>query len=429
METQPGEECVVATMNSLCKSTPSSLLEKMPIEVLFMIASQLTFRGVRVATLVSKQLRSALMPLIFNKIILSGDFKALSREMRSILNGELRTFTKRILPYAKYSVVTIRIEPCSVHDIVSDSHLWASRIAVLSEFISKLSCVDAIDFAFRNHFSFSRVVPHSFDDLHLQSVLEFLSNTPKWDGPKTVIFSGQRNRPSFTTIMRQFTHDSVKAVHLPRTTAWGHRAALQSTMPSLKGLKYDLTRIPLESTTLACIDQNTLRMIHQSLPHLHSLVIYQLDRDTFVLEHSPVTKKTRLPNFSDQVAQLIGRLKEMQQLRRFAFAFDKKWMIQEYSPEALLELNARLRQADSAPSASEDIDWTHYHTSRAQDHEWHSNLVTHILDAVPQLKELCVLPPGSRFYRGTKNEGVVSFRRINPGDPGEESRFPNRLLD
>jgi hypothetical protein len=75
----------------------------MPTEVIFMIASQLSFRGVRVATLVSKQLRSALMPLIFNKIIPSGGFKALAREMRSILNGELRTFTKLILPYVKYS--------------------------------------------------------------------------------------------------------------------------------------------------------------------------------------------------------------------------------------------------------------------------------------------------------------------------------------
>lgn len=119
----------------------------------------------------------------------------------------------------------------------------------------------------------------------------------------------------------------------------------------------------------------------------------------------------------------------MQQLRRFAFALDIKWTIQEYSPEALDELVERLRQADSATFASEDIDWTHYHTSRVQDHEWHSNLVTHILNAVPQLKELCVLPPGSRFYRGTKTEGIVSFRRVNPGDPGEESRFPNRLLD
>ncbi|KAF5645976.1 uncharacterized protein FTJAE_2407 [Fusarium tjaetaba] len=428
METQPGEERAVATMNNLRKPTPSNLLEKMPREVIFMIASQLPFRGVMVATLVSKQLRSALMPLIFNKITFSGDFKALSREMRSILNGELGNFIKLILPHAK--VVTIRIEPCSFHDIVSDSHLWESRIAVISEFISKLSCVDTIDFAFRNYsVNFYRVAPPSFDDPHLSSVLESLSNTPKWDGPKTVIFSGQRNRPSFTTIMRQFTPDSVKAVHLPRTTAWGHRAALQATMPSLKGLKYDITRLPIESTTLACIDQTTLRMIHQSLPHLHSLVICQMDRDTFMLQYGPITKKPRLPNLSDQVAQLIGRLKEMQQLRRFAFALDMKWTPQEYSPEAFLEVFERLRQADSVILASEDIDWTPFDTSKTQDHEWHSNLVTHILDAVPQLKELCVLPPGSRFYRGTKTEGVVSFRQVNSGDPGEESRFPNRLLD
>ncbi|KAF4437619.1 hypothetical protein FACUT_5551 [Fusarium acutatum] len=396
METEQGEQHAVATINDPSTPASSNFLEKLPTEILFMITSQLGHLYLTNATLVSKRLRSVVIPRLFKKIRLSGSLRKLACDMRSILGGKFGYFMQLILSYAK--VVTIRFEPSRS----TNSGLSARRIAIISEFISKLSSVDVIAFDLRINVNSDRNLPRDFDDSYVETAMDLLCNSPKWNGPKTVLFPGQKNLPTFSSIMRQFAPDSVKAVHLPGDSGTRYHSVLQSTFPSLEGLEIEMTGFTVRSRTLACMDSRLLRRLYHDLPHLESLVLDQVDPRRFVELFGLFKTKSTLPNLDRTIERLISQLKDMPSLRRFAFSLLIEWMASEYQWESRDERKSRLSRLDPPPVTSEQDEGPYWLKTNAERDEWYSRAVTRILDGVPQLKELCVKATLPVAHQGPK---------------------------
>jgi hypothetical protein len=170
------------------------------------------------------------------------------------------------------------------------SHLSADRIAVISEFVAKLSSIDVITFKFGvEHRSGAR---RSLLEL---AMTEALGNTPQWSGPKTVVFSGRRNLPIFTAIVNHFAPNTVQVVQFPRGSARNHLLALKSTFPSIKGLKADVSRFSSESRTLACMKKDVLIAFDRDFPNLESLVLDQLCISEFTRHFGRFRKAPGLP--------------------------------------------------------------------------------------------------------------------------------------
>ncbi|KAK2125658.1 hypothetical protein NOF04DRAFT_1371675 [Fusarium oxysporum II5] len=402
----PSDQSFTLLLHSLTTPTSLSALEKMPTEVLLMIGSHVGSIAFRVATLVSKRLRSVLLLRLFKRITFSGTLRKLAHDMRSFLSGEYKHLMMTILPALKS--VTIRFEPHSLAEESTDSHLSTNRIAVISEFISKLSSIDLISFDNQVRSNHSREIAFT----------EALGNAPQWNGPKAVIFCGHRNLRLFT----QF----------PQYTAKRHPLALKSACPLLKGLRADVSAIKSRSRTLACMSSNTLRAMNRDFPHLEALVLDQVDAHTIVSGGGRIYKKPYRPNLNECVEKLIAQLKAMPRLRRFAFTLQKYWLCNEYDCELF---NKRVRSLsgdesdDPLQATSEPNEWPYWLPTAAQQEEWHSELITRILEAVPQLKELCIVLDPLEYHRGTKTENIVTVRRVQFGYLEKPSQFPYVLAD
>ncbi|KAI1035822.1 hypothetical protein LB505_003763 [Fusarium chuoi] len=400
METDKQKEHAAVIKNSLTTPTSMSALEKLPTEVILMIASEV-FPHFMVVTLVSKRLRSVLLPQCFKTLKFSGSLKKLAHDMKSFLSGDLKHLMTTILSTLKS--VTIRFEPYSHAEKRTDLHLSTHRIAVIGEFISKISSVDLI--------SFDNQIKDQID------FTEGLGNTPKWNGPKSIIFCGRRNLAIFSALVNQFAPDTVKAVQLPRQTILNHPLALKSAFPFLKGLKADLTSFNTRSRTLACMSSNLIQRFNHDFPHLEVLILDQLEANAFVSSGGLIYVKPQLPDLSEYVEKLIAQLKSMPRLRRLAFSLQKDWLCLEYDCDMFHRISSPSGDESDDPSKSEsDVpmqatlepnEWPYWLPTSAQ-REWHSNLVTRILEAVPQLKELCIVLERSTYYRGTKTEGIVT---------------------
>ncbi|RBA19872.1 hypothetical protein FPRO05_09172 [Fusarium proliferatum] len=176
----------------------------------------------------------------------------------------------------------LRFEPYSRAEARTDLHLSTHRIAVISEFISKLSSIDLI--------SFDNQIKDEID------FAEGLGNTPKWNGPKSAIFCGRRNLLIFSALIQHFAPNTAKAVKLPRLTAKNHPLALKSAFPSLKGLKADLTSFKTRSRTLACMSSNLIQRFNYDFPHLEVLILDQLGVGAFLWRSGRIDKQSQLPN-------------------------------------------------------------------------------------------------------------------------------------
>ncbi|KAJ4032233.1 hypothetical protein NW761_012792 [Fusarium oxysporum] len=420
METESREEPAAVMKHSLTTPTSLSALEKMPTEVLLMIGSHVGSIAFRVATLVSKRLRSVLLLRLFKSITFSGTLRKLAHDMRSFLSGEFKHLMMTILPALKS--VTIRFEPHSLAEESTDSHLSTNRIALISEFISKLSSIDLISFDNQVRSNHSREIAFT----------ETLGNTPQWNGPQAVIFCGRRNLRFFSAIIKQFTPNTVKAAQLPQYTAKRHPLALKSACPLLKGLRADVSAIKSRSRTLACMSSNTLRAMNRDFPHLEALVLDQVDAHTIMSGDGRIYKKPYWPNLNECVEKLITQLNAMPHLRRFAFTLQKYWLCNEYDCELF---NKRVRSLsgdesdDPLQATSEPNEWPYWLPTAAQQEEWHSELITRILEAVPQLKELCIVLDPLEYHRGTKTENIVTVRRVQLGYLEKPSQFPYVLAD
>ncbi|KAF5721896.1 hypothetical protein FMUND_3380 [Fusarium mundagurra] len=433
METEQQEEHAAAMQNGL--TTPSSLsaLEKMPAEIILMIGSEFGSVTFMRATLVSKRLRSVLLTRLFKKLKFSGSLKKLAYDMVSFLSGDLRNLMKTIRSTLKYNFpyygsqnhqlilhlrsVTIRFEPYSSDEESTDLHLLTHRIAVISEFISKLSPFDLITF-----------------DNQIENEIDFteaLINKPKWNGPKAVIFCGRQNFPIFSALINQFAPNTVKAAQLPRFTARKHPLALKAAFPLLKGLKADVSAFKSRSQTLACMSSSNLQLMDRYFPHLEALILDQLDVYTFKASGKRVFKKPHLPNLNEGVEKLITQLKSMPHLRRFAFTLQESWLCAEYDCESFDKRSSSSSgdESDDAMQATpEPNEWPYWLPTDAEQ-EWWSELVARILEAVPQLKELCIVHDGLGYHRGTKTESIVTVRKEYIGFLQWQSQFPYVLAD
>ncbi|PNP86118.1 hypothetical protein FNYG_00346 [Fusarium nygamai] len=404
METEQQQEHA-ALQNSLTTPAPLSALEKLPTEVIVMIGTEVGLLDFMVATLVSKHLRSVLLPQRFKQLKLSGSLKKLAHDMRSFLSGDLKHLMTTILSTLKS--VTIRFEPYSRAEESTDSHLSAHRIAVISEFISKLSSVNLISF-----------------DNQIKGEIDFaegLGNTPKWNGPKAVIFCGRRNLQMFSALINQFAQNTLKSVEIPRQTAYRHPLALQSACPLLKGLKVDVSSFKSSSRTLACMSSKTLQVIDGYFPHLESLIFHDMGPQPFIC-------RKQLPNVNDYVEKLITQLKSMPRLRRFAFTLLREWLCMEYDCLKLASSSSRDESDDAMQVTPEPNEWPYWLPADAQK-EWWSQLITRILEAVPQLQELCIVHSQFKYHRGTKTESIVTVRQEEISFVAEPSRFPYVLAD
>ncbi|KAF9769052.1 hypothetical protein IL306_013608 [Fusarium sp. DS 682] len=401
--------------------TPSSALEQMPTELLCMIGSHLRNGGFKVATLLSKHLRSIFLPQLFKKVTFSGTLRKLAAEMKSLLDGDFKDSLPLILSFAK--TVTICFERSTMAES-TDLQLSATRTAVINEFVYKISSVSVI--------AFDYPVDDPKLNCHLEAAMVMLlcfgPAKAKWNGPKTVVFPGPRNLPMFNSILRQFAPGTVEAVHLSRACAWCHRYVLQLKCPLLKGLKVEVSATDSESRTLACIDHKLLGEIAGAFPHLESLVLDQLDCWEFEKALHPIDKKPNLPVLNTWVNKLILQLESIPRLRCFAFTLQREWMDREYNWELPDEREERLKRADPPAAASEQDEWPYYLSTVEEVDGWHARLIARILNAVPQLEELCVKTSAVVLHRGTKTEGVVTVRRVDTEDPREEPRFPSALL-
>ncbi|KAG5744468.1 hypothetical protein H9Q70_012827 [Fusarium xylarioides] len=430
MEAEQHEEHTTAMQNCLTTTTSLSALEKMPAEIILMIGSEFGSVTFMRATLVSKRLRSVLLPRGFKRLTFSGSLKKLAHDMRSFLSGEFKNLMMTIRSTMKYNFpysgsqnhqlmlhlrsVTIRFEPYSSDEESTDSHLSTHRIAVISEFISKLSSIDLI--------SFDNQIENEID------FTEALANQPKWNGPKAVIFCGRQNFPIFSALINQFAPNTVKAAELPRFTARKHPLALKAAFPLLKGLKADVSAFKSRSQTHACMSSSNLQVMDRYFPHLEALVLDQLDVYTFKASGKRVFVKPHLPNLNEYVEKLITQLKSMSQLRRFAFTLHQSWLHEEYDCELLYKRSSSSSgdESDDATQATpEPNEWPYWLSTDAQ---W-SGIVTSILEAVPQLKELCIVHSGSAYHRGTKTENIVTVRKEEMGYREKPSQFPYVLAD
>ncbi|KAI1008666.1 hypothetical protein LB504_001406 [Fusarium proliferatum] len=339
METDKQKEHAAVIKNSLTKPTSLTALEKLPTEVILMIGSEV-FPHFMVVTLVSKRLRSVLLPQCFKTLKFSGSLKRLAHDMKSFLSGDLKHLMMTILPNLKS--VTIHFEPYSRAEERTDLHLSTHRIAVISEFISKLSSIDLI--------SFDNQIKDEID------FAEGLGNAPKWNGPRSAIFCGRRNLLIFSALINQFAPSTVKAIELPRLTAKDHSLTLKSACPLLKGLKVDVSSLQSRSRTLACMSSNLLRRIDQDFPHLAALILDQLDVDMFLSSGRRTYKNTNLPNLNEYVDELITQLKSMPRLRRFAFSLQEDWLCHEYDCDMFHRVSSPSGDESDDPSKSESDD-------------------------------------------------------------------------
>ncbi|CZR48240.1 uncharacterized protein FPRO_12850 [Fusarium proliferatum ET1] len=379
-----------------------------------------------VATLVSKRLRSVLLPQCFKTLKFSGSLKRLAHDMTSFLSGDLKHLMMTLLPVPKS--VTIRFEPYSRAEERTDLHLSTHRIAVISKFISKLSSIDLI--------SFGNQIKDEID------FAEGLGNTPKWNGPKSAIFCSRRNLLIFSALIKHFAPNTVKSVELPRLTAKNHPLALKSAFPFLKWLKADLTSFKTRSRTLACMSSKLIQRFNYDFPHLEVLILDQLDVGAFLWRRGRIYKKSQLPNLNEYVEELITRLKSMPRLRRFAFSLQEDWLCHEYDCDMFHRVSSPSGDESDDPSKSESDDpmqatlepneWPYWVPTSAQ-RKWHSELITRILEAVPQLKELCIVlctvKLWYKHYRGTKTDGIVTVCQEETCFPETPAQFPYGFAD
>lgn len=122
----------------------------------------------------------------------------------------------------------------------------------------------------------------------------------------------------------------------------------------------------------------------------------------------------------------------MSRLRRYAFTLQQYWLCKEYDCE-LFNMGVRSLSGDESDdplqATSEPNEWPYWLPTAAQQEEWHSELITRILEAVPQLKELCIVLDPLEYHRGTKTENIVTVRRVQFGYLEKPSQFPYVLAD
>ncbi|KAF5252176.1 hypothetical protein FANTH_2732 [Fusarium anthophilum] len=361
METEQQEEHAAAVENSPATPASWSALEKMPTEIILMILSEFHFHDdISTVTLVSKRLRSVLFTRLFKTLTFHGSLKKLAHDMKSFLSGEFKNLMMAILSTLKS--VTIRFKPYSCAEEHNDAHLLKHRIAVISEFISKISSIDLISF-----------------DNRIKDEIDFtegLVNQPKWNGPKAVTFCGRRNRLIFNALINQFTPNTVKAVRLPLQTTKKHYLALKSAFPLLKGLKADLSSFKSRSRTLICMSSEILQRIDHEFPYLQALIFDQLDVHTFKASGKHVFKKLHLPNLNERIEKLITQLKSMPQLRRFAFTLQESWLCAEYDCRSFYKRSSS--SSDAAETSPESDKWPYWLPADAEQ-QWWSELITRIL--------------------------------------------------
>ncbi|KAF4339487.1 hypothetical protein FBEOM_6608 [Fusarium beomiforme] len=405
METEPPEEATVAVARLAVTPASLSVLEQMPTEILCMIGSHLYFLEIKVASLASKHLRSVFLRRVFKNIRISGDLTHLAYQFRTLLRGESRPLMDHILSSTNYA--TICFKDSSLYQRSNDSHLWANRIAVVSEFIFKISPLKVIAFDFKISGQEART---EVSNAHLETVLgSHLRNTPKWNGPRTVAFTGPRNFIIYSALLSQFAPNSVEAICLPAGCQQRHRKVVQAKFPSLKGLKVNTNE--MEHTMLHSIRRRRLL-------GLESLVLERPGADY----EETLRDLKYLPKFSNRMDDAISALKAMPRLRRFAFRFDADWV----SPEFARRWESPVEE--EAPSTNTKDDEERHWLTDDQKDVWFSKIITRILDGVPHLAEVCVRSYWMS-YRGIKTEGVLRVRGFRDKDPGENSRFPHVLLD
>ncbi|KAF5550688.1 hypothetical protein FMEXI_3647 [Fusarium mexicanum] len=210
MGSEQRDEGVTVTMDDPITKSSLNNLEEMPVEILLMIVSHLNCNDFRVTTFVSWRLRSTLAPSLFKKIIFSGPLQKIAHDMRYLLSGEYLYLMELILSSTR--LVTIRLEARQCAKGFNEANVLKGIMETISKFISKLSSIHMIAFDFGVD---GQTATHHPGHDHLQAALDLLSNTPKWNGPKTVDFPSPTNILAYGTIMRQFSRCSVKAVRLP----------------------------------------------------------------------------------------------------------------------------------------------------------------------------------------------------------------------
>ncbi|KAF5608579.1 uncharacterized protein FSUBG_4507 [Fusarium subglutinans] len=416
METEQQEEHAAIMQNN--PATPASLsaLEKMPAEIILMVGAEVSPSDFMVATLVSKRLRSVLLHRRFKNLTFSGSLKKLAHDMRSFLSGEFKNLMMTILSTLKS--VTIRFEPYSRAEKSTDLHLSTYRIVVIGEFVSKLSSIDLI--------SFNNQIKDDID------FTEAFRSTPKWNGPKAVIFCGRRNFLIFSALINQFAPNTVKAVQLPRQTASRHPLALKSAFPLLKGLMVDVSSLKSRSRTLACMSSNILQRMNEYFPHLEALILYQVDIVACLSGSLRICKGLHLLNLNEYVERLITQLKSMPRLRRFAFTIEEESLRLEYDChlfDRLASSSGGDESGDPMQATPELNQWPYWLPTYAQKDLWWSELITRILKAVPQLKELCIVHSPLEYHQGTKTEGIVTVREEEIACSDNSSQFPYILVD
>ncbi|KAF5647931.1 hypothetical protein F52700_1143 [Fusarium sp. NRRL 52700] len=382
------QEHGAAIQSSLATPASLSALEKMPAEIILMIGSKLCPHGfhapseLMVATLVSKRLRTVLLPRRFKNLIFSGSLKKLAQDMRSLLSSEFKDMMMTTLSTSKS--VTIRFEPYTTAEKSTDSHLSTHRIAAISKCIAHLSTIDLI----------------SFDDQIVMKDIDFavgLGSTAKWNGPKAVNFCGRRNDPIFKALINQFAPNTVKTVQLPSQIMYRNYLTLESACPLLKGLKADLSSFTSCSQTLACMSSNNLQEWK-----------------------------------NNYVDKLITQLKLMPRLRRFAFTIEKHWLCMEYRCRPF-DRPATSSKGDESNDPIQATpgpdDWPYWLPTYAQQDLWWSELIARILKAVPQLKELCIVHSSSKYHQATKTEDNVTVCLEEIAYLVKPSRFPYVLAD
>ncbi|KAF4495836.1 hypothetical protein FAGAP_8021 [Fusarium agapanthi] len=416
METEQQQEhaAAAAVQNSLAAPASLSALERMPAEIILMIGSELCTYEVyspsdfMIATLVSKRLRSVLLPQRFKKLKFSGSLKKLAYDMSSFLYGDLKHLMMTILSTLKS--VTIWFEPYRPAEESTDSHLSRHRVAVISEFISKLSSIDLISLI------------NGIDDIDFS---EALVNKPKWNGPKAVIFRGCHNFPTFSTLINQFAPNTVDAVQFSSQTVTKHTLSLKFAFPLLKGLKTDVSSFKSRPRTFACMSSSNLQLIDQYFPHLEALILYQDNSRTKFHE------KPHLPDLNEYVERLITQLKSMPRLRRFAFQLHRWLLCSEYDCESFdwPDSSSSGDESDDAMQTIPELNgWPYWLSTEARQERW-SELTTRILKAVPQFKELCVMHSCCEFHRGTKIESILTVRQEEILSLAEPFKFPYALVD
>jgi hypothetical protein len=115
------------------------------------------------------------------------------------------------------------------------------------------------------------------------------------------------------------------------------------------------------------------------------------------------------------------QLKAMPRLRRFSFALQKDLMTKEYDWDPF---DRRAEQLNREERTSELNKWPACFPTDDQQDEWHSGLITQILNTVPHLRELYITIYPWLFHRGTKTEGVVAVSRVEATDPRQGIPIP-----